>query len=173
MKLSDALEQLKSLELRMSEVYLWCSIHFGDLDLRQFFSDMSDEELAHARALDNISRSPLAAKMDIDLPDELPGTIEREIDDAYRKIKADPQLESIFPVLADMESCEINRSFNSILAGAEAHKIAQLDFMSLNTRRHILMLADQAKKLGLSEAVASQLSRISVADRDYFRLFAR
>lgn len=173
MRLSAALEQMKALELRMSEVYLWCSMHFNDLELRQFFSDMADEELAHARAMDNIARSPQAGKVEIDLPGDLPAGIERVIDESFRSIKAHPELESIFLALAEMESCEINRSFNSILAGAESHRMAQLDFLSLNTRRHILMLVEQAAKLGLSDGVRARLSRISVADSDYFRLFSR
>lgn len=173
MRLSDALEQLKALELKMSEVYLWCSIHFQDLELRQFFSDMADEELAHARALENIARSPQSQRMEIELPEDLLASIERIVDESFRAIKANPDLESIFLALAEMESCEVNRSFNSILAGAESHRLAQLDFLSLNTRRHILMLVEQATKLGLSDGVRGKLSRISVADRDYFRLFSR
>ena len=173
MRLPDALDRLKALELKMSEVYLWCSMHFEDLELRQFFSDMADEELAHARALDNISRSPQAQMMEIELPEDLPASIESNILDSYRSIKAHPDLESIFLALAEMESCEINRSFNSILSGAESHRLVQLDFLSLNTRRHILMLVEQATKLGLPAAVCGKLSRISVTDQDYYRLFSR
>lgn len=46
MILAGALEKFKALELKMSEVYLWCSISFEDLGVRQFFVDMSDEYLA-------------------------------------------------------------------------------------------------------------------------------
>ncbi len=34
MKLSEALPDLKALELKMSEAYLWCSINYQDYDLR-------------------------------------------------------------------------------------------------------------------------------------------
>jgi hypothetical protein len=39
MILADALDAFKALELKMSEVCLWCSLHFDDIELCQFFRE--------------------------------------------------------------------------------------------------------------------------------------
>src|SRR3989339_1139055 len=100
MILAEALEKFKTLELKMSEVYLWCSISFEDLELRQFFADMSDEELSHARALENISRIPAIKDVNFDIPDLLPERIGQKMAQTFARLKREKGLDGIFLLLA-------------------------------------------------------------------------
>ncbi|MDQ7798633.1 MAG: hypothetical protein RDU76_06785 [Candidatus Edwardsbacteria bacterium] len=171
MILAGSLEKFKALELKMSEVYLWCSISFEDLELRQFFADMSDEELSHARALENISRIPALKDVNFDIPDYLPERIGQKMTQTFARLKKEKGLDGIFLLLAELENSEINQAFDSILQGVNHAGIQQIDHLNANTRRHILMLARQAEKLGLAEDVRNKIGQISVTDRDYFKLF--
>ncbi len=155
----------------MSEVYLWCSISFEDLELRQFFADMSDEELSHARALENIGKLPVVKEANFDIPDYLPERIGQKMAETFARLKGEKGLGQIFLLLAEMENSEINQAFDSILKGINDAGIRQVDHLNTNTRRHILMLARQAEKLGLAEDVRNKIGQISVTDRDYFKLF--
>jgi rubrerythrin len=171
MILAGALEKFKALELKMSEVYLWCSISFEDLELRQFFADMSDEELSHARALENIGKIAAVKDANYEIPDYLPERIGQKIFEVFARLKQEKELDKIFLLLAEMESSEINQAFDSIVKGVKDAGIQQMDHLNANTRRHILMLARQAEKLGLAEEVRNKIGQISVTDRDYFKLF--
>ena len=173
MILASALDEFKMLELKMSEVYLWCSIKFENIELRQFFADMSDEELSHARALENISKNPKVREINFDIPDYLPDRILQNINKYFALIKQETALNEIFLYLAEMEDSEINQAFDSILKGVNETKIQQIDFLNINTRRHLLMLAKQAEKLGLSEDVQKKIGQIYVTDRDYFKVFIK
>ena len=171
MILAGALEKFKTLELKMSEVYLWCSISFEDLELRQFFADMSDEELSHARALENITKIPAVKDINFDIPDYLPERIGQNLAEIFARLKQEKGLDKIFLHLAELESSEINQAFDSILKGVNDANIQRVDFLSSSTRRHILMLASQAEKLNLSDDIRQKIGQICVTDRDYFKLF--
>jgi hypothetical protein len=171
MLLTDALDKFRGLELKMSSVYLWCSIDAEELELRQFFTDMSDQELGHARYLDEIARAVTNPSLEIDVPASLANDEERKIDAMIAFVKTGPGLDATFAKITEMESGEINLVFESIChSDAVARKYSGAT--CINTKFHINLLKKAAETFPLSDGTRAKISAIQVRDRDYFRVFS-
>jgi len=170
MKLYDLLDKCKTLELKMSEVYLWCSINSPDLDLRQFFADMSDQELGHARKLDEISKIVAAKSMEMDIARSVIDKEEKSMEEAISFVKNNPALDDLFMRIAKMESQELNLIFESIcqpkIIGEKLSATSEV-----NTKIHINMLKKAIEKLPLREETQRAINDIQVKDKDYYKLF--
>jgi hypothetical protein len=173
MLLLTALEKFKMVELKMSEIYLWCSAHFEDLDLRQFFADMEDEELGHARAFVNIAKDSRIRDFNIDIQVDLSDGILQKMEIQFELIKKKEDLNKIFLYLVELESSEVNKVFESIIKGVRQERLSQVDFMKVNTQRHILMLLKQTEILGLNREIITKIRNISIADDDYYKVFTK
>jgi hypothetical protein len=171
MLLTDALEKYRGLELKMSEVYLWCSITFDDIELRQFFADMSDQELGHARTLAEIARANKDGKLEIDVPSSLADEEERKIDAMIAFVKTRPGLDAAFAKIAEMESGELNLVFDSVcrsdLIGPKAY-----DSTCTNSRFHINLLKKAVEKFPVSQLIKQQVIGIQVRDASYYKIFS-
>jgi rubrerythrin len=154
----------------MSEVYLWCSINSPDLDLRQFFADMSDQELSHARKLDEISNSSDADKVEMNIDISAIQKEERLLDETIAFVKKNPALDDLFMRIAVMESQELNLIFESIcqpkIIGEKLSATSEV-----NTKIHINMLKKAIEKLPLREETQRAINDIQVKDKDYYKLF--
>ena len=168
MLLSDALEKFRGIELKMSEVYLWCSINFADIELRQFFNDMSDQELAHARTLDAAARANQGRPMEIDVPGTLADQEERKLDAMIAFVKTGPGLDATFAKIAEMESSEINLVGDSVCR-ADLGQTTR-DNMCTNTRYHINMLKKAVENFPVSEHVKRRVQGIQVHDQVYYKV---
>lgn len=171
MDLKQAADRLKAIELKMSEVYLWCSITFDDLEIRQFFSDMSDQELAHARRLDEIGAAPFAADISIDLPEEVVRAEADRIDDMRAFVKTRPGLDETLAKVAAMESGELNVIFES-LCNSTAVGEKMINAVCINTKFHINLLKRAVEKFPVSDATRQMVYDIRVRDKDYYKVFS-
>jgi len=169
LKLSQFLNKLITLELKNSECYLWCSINFEALEIRQFFADMSDEELKHARLLTEISQSPEASLLSLEVPPDLPDKMVLAAVKISETIKKEKDLDQCFRLIAQLECGELNVIYDSILKHFDGNKKA--NFLAMNTSAHINMLKEAAEKYVNSPEVKKQVLAIEVRNRDYYKLF--
>lgn len=169
MKLSQFLNKLISLELKNSECYLWCSMNFEELELRQFFADMSDEELKHARLLTEISKTPEADALSIAVAPDLPDKMVAAAVKISEDIKKEKDLDQCFRLIAQLESAELNVIYDSILKHFDGNNKA--DFLSMNTAVHITMLKQAADTFATSPEVKKLVQAIEIKNRDYYKLF--
>jgi hypothetical protein len=170
MKLSQFLNKLIGLEMKNSECYLWCSINFQDLELRQFFADMSDEELKHARILTEISRSPEAGLLSMPVPEDLPDRMVAAAGKIADALKQEKDLDRSFLLVAQLEGTELNIIYDSILKHFSGNKKA--DFLTMNTKVHIKMLKEAAETFVRSPEIKGKVMAIQAKEKDYYRLFA-
>lgn len=168
MRLSEALPVFKGLELKMSEAYLWCSINFEDYELRKFFSEMTEAELSHARALDSLSSRPETARTSIDLPEGLVRDIRAGLEAKVEALQKEKDVHRAFYLIAEMEQSELNAVFDSIVRGLGELNLAHLE---LTTKQHIRHLREAAGKFGATPGVREALDGMLVKDRSYYRLF--
>jgi hypothetical protein len=170
MKLSQFINKLISLEMKNSECYLWCSINFQDLELRQFFSDMSDEELKHARFLTDISQSPDAGLISMPVPQDLPDKLVAAAAKIADAIKTEKNIDRCFLLVAQLECTELNVIYDSILKHFGSNKKA--GFLTMNTKVHIKMLKEAAETFVTSPQIRKKIEALQVKDRDYYRVFS-
>lgn len=168
MRLSEALPFFKGLELKMSEAYLWCSINFEDYELRKFFSEMSDAELGHARALESLSAKPESSAVEVDLPAGLADAIRRGLEEKISALKKEKDLSKTFSLIAEMEQSELNTVFDSIVRGLAGLNLAHLE---IGTKQHIASIKEMAERLGIAAEARAALDGLMVKDRSYYRLF--
>ncbi len=171
MRLKEAADRLKQLELKMSEVYLWCSINFEDLEIRQFFSDMSDQELAHARRLDEIRTSPYAADIAIGITDEMIQDERKRLDSIVSFVKTGPGLDETMLKIVDMESGELNLIFESI---CQSPLVGQklVNAVCINTKFHINLLKKAAEQFPLRDDTKRKIYGLQVRDKNYYKVFS-
>lgn len=168
MRLAEALPVFKGLELKMSEAYLWCSINFGDYELRKFFSEMTDAELGHARVLDSLSAKPDVLRAELDIPGGLVSSIREDLDSKVRALQVERDVQRGFGLVAEMERSELNAVFDSIIRGLADLNLAHLE---LTTRQHISAAREAAERFGIAAEVRAALDELLVKDRNYYRLF--
>lgn len=168
MRLAEALPVFKGLELKMSEAYLWCSINFEDYELRKFFSEMSDAELGHARALDSLSAKPEVLKTAMEIPEGLVASIRDGLESKVQALRVERDLQRAIALVADMETSELNTVFDSIVRGLAGLNLAHLE---LTTRQHIATIREAAERFGAPAEVKEKLLGMTVKDRSYYRLF--
>jgi hypothetical protein len=168
MRLAEALPVFKGLELKMSEAYLWCSINFGDYELRKFFSEMTDAELGHARTLDALLARPESIRAVIELPPGMVDTIRSGLEEKVRALQMERDVHRAFSLIAEMEQSELNAVFDSIVRGLAELNLAHLE---LTTRQHIASVREAADRLGIAFEARAALDGLMVKDRSYYRLF--
>ncbi len=168
MRLSQALPVFKGLELKMSEAYLWCSINFEGYELRRFFSEMTDAELGHARALESLASRPESAKAAIDLPPNLIEGIRADLEAKVRELAGERDVHRAFQLIAEMEKSELNAVFDSIVRGLAELNLAHLE---ISTRQHIASIREAAGRFGIASEAREALDELPVRDRSYYRLF--
>jgi len=169
MKLDEVLPAFKDLELKMSEAYLWCAVSFEGDDLRKFFSEMSDQEQSHAKALDSLSNKLSAENQQLEIPPDLPGRIRLEVSGAFASLKQTHDLEQALAILAELEQGELNTVFESIMRAMPPE--ARADFLELTTKRHIQFFKDGCARFLPGSPVLAKLGEILVKDRSYYRVF--
>jgi len=169
MKLKDVLDKCKGMELRMSEIYLWCASHYEDLDIRQLFSDMSDQEMSHARMLDDIAKAHPGSAIEIEITGAIIDREQQMLDKMIAFVKSQPELDELFLRIADMESHELNLIFESLcrsdLIGAKLIGSSQV-----NTKYHINLLKKAVEKFPLREATKQAISGIQIRDKDHYKV---
>ncbi len=168
MRLAEALPVFKGLELKMSEAYLWCSINFEDYELREFFAEMTEAELGHARALDILSAKPELSRAAIELPEGLVESIRNGLEEKVRALQRENDAARAFALVAGMERSELNGVFDSIVKGLAGLNLGHLE---LTTRQHIASIKEAAVKFGMPEGIKASLDDLLVKDRSYYRLF--
>jgi hypothetical protein len=170
MKLNEALDKCKDLELKMSEVYLWCSSHYEGIELRQLFFEMSNQEQAHARMLDEIARAHKGSEIKIELTTDVIAREEDLLNKMIQFVKLKPELDELLLRIADMESQEVNLIFESIcqsdIIGTKLSGSA-----GINTKFHINLLKKAVESLPLKEATKQAIYGIQIRDKHYYRLF--
>jgi hypothetical protein len=168
MMLAEALPVFKSLELKMSEAYLWCSINFEDYELRKFFSEMTDAELGHARALESLGSRPETARAVIDISPDMVDDIRADLEARVRELSGERDVQRVFQLIADLEKSELNAVFDSIVRGLAELNLAHLE---LTTKQHIASVREAADRFGIASEARAALDELMVKDRGYYRLF--
>ena len=171
MRLDEALDKFKGLELQMSTAYLWCSITFEDLELRQFFSDMSDEELTHARALDEIMLKNPTALYQIDISQDKVQNEEDRIVRAIATVKTGLDVPATFAAVAQMEAGELNLVFESIMQAMRDGNLKKMEHISISTSYHIKKLKEAAGKFAIPGEIWSKINELTVKNSEYYKVF--
>lgn len=170
MKLEDVLDKCKGMELLMSEVYLWCSSHYEDMDFRQLFFDMSDQEMSHARMLDDIAKAHPGSAIEIDITVSVMDREQQMLKEMISFVKSMPEMDELFLRIADMESHELNLIFES-LCQSDIIGAKLIGYSQVNTKYHINLLKKAVDKLPLSEATKNVIYGIQIRDKDHYKVY--
>lgn len=171
MKLSQAIEGLSSAELRSSEVYLRVALASGELEERQFFIDMAQEELKHARTLLEMSPQVKAGSLDLALSTGELEAVHRTIEEALRAVPSAKGLGQLFSALARMEKGELNSIYEGILHLYTNHLVqrTKVETFRHSTERHLDMLRRAGEKFSLGAEARREIAGLSVKPVDYYK----
>jgi hypothetical protein len=171
MRLPQAIEGLSAAELRSSEVYLRAALASGELEERQFFIDMAQEELKHARTLLEMSPQAKVGSSDLALSSGDLEAVNRTIDEAMRSVQKAKGLDHLFSALARMEKGELNSIYEGILHLYTNHLVpwAKVETFRHSTERHLDMLRRAGEKFALGAEARKEIAGLSVKPVDYYK----
>ncbi len=171
MDLFLAIESLSSAELKSSEVYLRAALASSELEVRQFFVDMAQEELKHARTLLEMSPQVRFGAFDLALSAGDLEAVDKTVDEAMEAVRKSGNADQLFYALARMEKGELNSIYESVLHFYTNHLVPWLKVMSFHhsTERHISMLKEAVAKFGLGERTRQEIESLSVKPPNYYR----
>ncbi len=167
MDLLPALERLARIELRAAEVYLRAALAGQDIKSRQFFIDMSKEELKHARTLLEMAPQAKAAAFEVDLSDQVDGAVE----EARKRVASAGNCQQVFSALLLMEGSELNSIYESLLHLYTNYLVPKglAEVFQHSTERHLEMLRQAADLFGLDDCMRGEMERLRVKRIDYYR----
>jgi hypothetical protein len=150
-RLATMVDRCVQLELRAKRLYEMLAARFSDQpEASRFFATLAEQEQTHAELLGMCSQAARRGRWHAELPNPwerlVPG-LEEHLDLIEGSLDEIVTLKDALQLVVQIESGEINRTFQAILASCDVPFVQKLAAFGRATEIHATYIADQIPKL--------------------------
>lgn len=147
----ETVDRCVQLELKAMSLYRRLALRFSeDVQARDFFDALSSQELQHAELLDICreasERTGWASERFERCAREVPG-LERSMDGAESTIEGAISLTDALRLVIEIESSEVNRVFEGIVAASDCEFVRALRAFHVATAQHLAYIRERLPAL--------------------------